>query len=682
MEIGTEISKKIRAAIKAKLQELGAYVDEELPDYIMVMVANKKSAQQMTDDLSLFLGNNTIRFTVWLHGVLEKLRAIAVEPTSLRPQLYSDASAGSSKSRVIGEDEKKCDEARVLALSERTEPRISSSTHDHHSRASSEKNSSRLTSAVKPLMEPNPAEAIIDIKPDLDDDLIVEDHVEASVTSGGQHLVTVEAPCVRAAPGSSSRGLGRVPDRSTEGQSGYTYGRSSRAVECGSKEFSRKRKAPVASSVVRVQRRGDDSEIDEGDDDDDDEEEYELKSSGLSSRVSLPAKPERKPSLPPAKQANKNLILKAISEAQQSITKTTGYTGSYTSIPQRQTVPVAPRTRSSSEEMNSAIRLVNEHLQGLIPADSNPTRPLAEARSLCPRLQLDVPEEEDLGHQNEYELQLYEVSKLKAIDTRSFIMRKPEVEQTSSVRSRLGSTVQEELHASAPRMVQPREREALHPVSPKFIVTLDGVPSPLATQGDQDMGLDEDRSTDAPVTHKQSVHHRLQEDTGNADEETIDIDEMDRDEDTTPEKRQKVMERCKFWPVCKSGDECMYHHPIAKCKTFPSCKFGDKCLFIHPNCKYDAKCTKPECPFTHVSKSGPTHQLPQPACSQYSSICRFFPECKKMDCLFYHPKPCRFAHQCKRSGCTFYHPPSSVPPRHALKWTKPQSRYWTEKEHL
>ncbi|KAL7872627.1 hypothetical protein SRHO_G00076100 [Serrasalmus rhombeus] len=85
MEIGTEISKKIRAAIKGKLQELGAYIDEELPDYIMVMVANKKNAQQMADDLSLFLGSNTIKFTVWLHGVLEKLRSAAVEPSSLRP---------------------------------------------------------------------------------------------------------------------------------------------------------------------------------------------------------------------------------------------------------------------------------------------------------------------------------------------------------------------------------------------------------------------------------------------------------------------------------------------------------------------------------------------------------------------------------------------------------------------
>lgn len=50
-------------------------LDEELPDYIMVMVANKKSAQQMADDLSLFLGNNTIKFTVWYVSTAIKIRA-------------------------------------------------------------------------------------------------------------------------------------------------------------------------------------------------------------------------------------------------------------------------------------------------------------------------------------------------------------------------------------------------------------------------------------------------------------------------------------------------------------------------------------------------------------------------------------------------------------------------------
>ena len=33
----------VRSAIKAKLIELDAYVDDELPDYIMVMVANDRN---------------------------------------------------------------------------------------------------------------------------------------------------------------------------------------------------------------------------------------------------------------------------------------------------------------------------------------------------------------------------------------------------------------------------------------------------------------------------------------------------------------------------------------------------------------------------------------------------------------------------------------------------------------
>lgn len=34
--VTNEIRNKIKCAVKAKLQEIGAYVDEELPDYIMV----------------------------------------------------------------------------------------------------------------------------------------------------------------------------------------------------------------------------------------------------------------------------------------------------------------------------------------------------------------------------------------------------------------------------------------------------------------------------------------------------------------------------------------------------------------------------------------------------------------------------------------------------------------------
>lgn len=68
--------------MKAKLVELGSgaagYIDDELPDYVMIMVANKRSKDQMIGDLSLFLGKNTDTFVNWLHQVLDKLQEVTL----------------------------------------------------------------------------------------------------------------------------------------------------------------------------------------------------------------------------------------------------------------------------------------------------------------------------------------------------------------------------------------------------------------------------------------------------------------------------------------------------------------------------------------------------------------------------------------------------------------------------
>uniref|UniRef100_A0A9J7ZUD5 Zinc finger CCCH domain-containing protein 14 n=1 Tax=Cyprinus carpio carpio TaxID=630221 RepID=A0A9J7ZUD5_CYPCA len=666
MEIGTEISKKIRTAIKGKLQELGAYVDEELPDYIMVMVANKKNPKQMADDLSLFLGNNTITFTVWLHGVLDKLRSVAAEPTSLRPSVLH------SETSIPAENSRRGAEPRGLSVSssrsDKLERRVSSSAHENcTSRRGSSERPSRLTSTVKPLIEAS-SEAVIDIKPDLDDDLIGYDLLEQSLTS--QALYSRSAADRPRPALESSRQTADAYRSSdvTRGQerSGSSHSRGYRSSAESSRELSRKRKAPVASSVFRVHRdheRGQESD-DLNEEEDEEEEDY-----GLASKVSLPSKPERKPSLPPAKQANKNLILKAISEAQESINKTTSYT-----VPQRQMVPVAPRTRLASDEMNNAaIRLVQEHLHALTPQD---TLHNTQSIALASRLQLELPEEDSREQLREYQLQILEAARLNALDTRSFIIRKPELEQTPPVRSRASAVNQTEDPPITSRMVQARERaEVVEAASPKFIVTLDGVPSPLANRTDQEMEPEDEfnMTSDLPENNgpKPAVHLRLGTELLNTgDRELGEVEDMEVE--SVQAKRQKLPERCKFWPACKSGDECLYHHPNTQCKMFPNCKFGNKCLFIHPNCKFDSKCTKTDCPFTHVSrrlKSNPTRADPAPA----STVCHFFPECKKLDCPFYHPKPCRFAAQCKRADCTFYHPAVAVPPRSALKWTKTQS---------
>ncbi|KAG5325166.1 ZC3HE protein, partial [Pseudoatta argentina] len=76
---GIEVTNQLRSAIRAKLMELGVHYDEELPDYILVMVVNKKSRQQMHNDLNLFLEDCTTVFVDWLHDqVLKKLQKVTV----------------------------------------------------------------------------------------------------------------------------------------------------------------------------------------------------------------------------------------------------------------------------------------------------------------------------------------------------------------------------------------------------------------------------------------------------------------------------------------------------------------------------------------------------------------------------------------------------------------------------
>ncbi|XP_046503055.1 zinc finger CCCH domain-containing protein 14 isoform X5 [Equus quagga] len=578
MEIGTEISRKIRSAIKGKLQELGAYVDEELPDYIMVMVANKKSQDQMTEDLSLFLGNNTIRFTVWLHGVLDKLRSVTTDPSSLKSSDTNifDNNVPSNKSSFSRGDERR-HEAAVppLAVSstrpEKRDSRVSTGSQEQKTtsvrQTYDDGAATRLMSTVKPLREPAPSEDVIDIKPE-PDDLIDED-----LNFVQENPLSQKKPTVTLTYGSSRPSIEIYrPPASRNADSGAHLNRlqfqqqqnsihavkqldmqNSRVYETGrlcepevlnsleetyspffrnnaekmsiEEENFRKRKLPVVSSVVKVKKFNHDGEEEEEDDD------CGSRTGSISSSVSVPAKPERRPSLPPSKQANKNLILKAISEAQESVTKTTNYS----TVSQKQTLPVAPRTRTSQEE------LLAEMVQG---------------QSRTPRISPPVKEEEIKG-------------------------------------------------------------------------------------------------------------------------DNIEKSQAEMSELSVAQKPEKLLERCKYWPACKNGDECAYHHPVSPCKAFPNCKFAEKCLFVHPNCKYDAKCTKPDCPFTHMSRRipvlPPKPAVTTPAPPSSSQLCRYFPACKKMECPFYHPKHCRFNTQCTRPDCTFYHPTITVPPRHALKWIRPQT---------
>ncbi|XP_067847978.1 zinc finger CCCH domain-containing protein 14 isoform X2 [Heptranchias perlo] len=699
MEIGTEISRKIRTAIKGKLQELGAYADEELPDYIMVMVANKKSQEQMAEDLGLFLGSNTVKFTVWLHGVLNKLRSVTVEPTSLKEQSnYTDSNvfpSEKSQAAVSGSTDQSSDDVRILAvsstLSEKNDFRVSTSSLQEQTMpnvrtTSVERSTSQLTSTVKPLMEPVSSEAVIDIKPE-PDDLIDEDLniLQELPSSKKKPMVTVTYNVSRPSfeafrPEENVSHPCRATENSTQsfrmsqnnaqpcklGESnlhGYrplettghayrsyesslqTYNRLSESdvqVYRSSKsnsdrssrddESSKKRKASIISSVVKVNKTSD------GEEDDDD---YSSRTGSLPSSISVPAKPERRPTLPPSKQANKNLILKAITEAQKSVSKTT----SYTPVSQRQTVPVAPRTRAIRE--SNEIEVIN--------AEDKP-----QQHGLQPQI-----------NTAEQPVQKYYLQPIEARpggDTRSFILKKPVLEGVEPQLQGKAAIYVEGVSTEQDRVVQTKDQHDCEESSPKFIVTLDGIPSPPGYISEQEE--ETEPMEQGGLLQEAGRKYRLSIQTV---AQTLRESDEEIEDSGFQVKRQKVLERCKYWPACKNGDECMYHHPVASCKTFPKCKFGDKCLFIHPNCKYDSKCTRPDCPYTHASRrSAAVPKQPAPVTSPGSSLCRFFPDCKKVECPFIHPKPCRFSTHCKRADCTFYHPAVTLPPRHALKWTRSQ----------
>ncbi|XP_024592032.1 zinc finger CCCH domain-containing protein 14 isoform X6 [Neophocaena asiaeorientalis asiaeorientalis] len=682
MEIGTEISRKIRSAIKGKLQELGAYVDEELPDYIMVMVANKKSQDQMTEDLSLFLGNNTIRFTVWLHGVLDKLRSVTTDPSSLKSSDTNifDSNVPSNKSSFSRGDERR-HEAAVppLAVSstrpEKRESRVSTSSQEQKAtnvrQTYDDGAATRLMSTVKPLREPAPSEDVIDIKPE-PDDLIDED-----LNFVQENPLSQKKPTVTLTYGSSRPSIEIYrPPASRNADSGAHLNRlqfqqqqnsihaakqldiqTSRIYETGrlcepevlnsleetyspffrnssekmsiEEENFRKRKLPVVSSVVKVKKFNHDGEEEEEDDD------CGSRTGSISSSVSVPAKPERRPSLPPSKQANKNLILKAISEAQESVTKTTNYSAG------------------------------------------------TQQRQLLSRLQIDPVVAETLQISQDY----YDMESMVHADTRSFILKKPKLSEEIVVapNQESGMKTADTLRVLSGHLMQTRDLvQPDKPASPKFIVTLDGVPSPPGYMSDQeeDMSFEGMRPAHhtaasheglAGLLHPQQLHllsRQLEDPDGS-------FTNAEMSELSVAQKPEKLLERCKYWPACKNGDECAYHHPVSPCKAFPNCKFAEKCLFVHPNCKYDAKCTKPECPFTHMSRRipvlPPKPAVTTPAPPSSSQLCRYFPACKKMECPFYHPKHCRFNTQCTRPDCTFYHPTITVPPRHALKWIRPQT---------
>lgn len=288
------------------------------------------------------------------------------------------------------------------------------------------------------------------------------------------------------------------------------------------------------------------------------------------------------------------------------------------------------------------------------------TVPEQRRMDVLSRLQPDPSSEAQLWRQEE------ETETRRPVDSRSFILKRPKITKDTTVQAIPPAPEQQ-----PGRLIQPRETVVPEkPPSPKFIVTLEGVPSPPGYISDQEPEEEPMCYTEQGEASAEPYNTLSRAELGFP----MLQDPPSTNESSDVQTKAKVPERCKYWPACKNAERCTYQHPTTPCKAFPKCRFAEKCFFIHPNCKFDAKCTKADCPYTHASR-----RMPAPLVKPVAHIppvvqqCRFFPACKKTECPFYHPKHCRFSSHCTRPDCEFYHPTIRVPPRHALTWTRAQT---------
>ncbi|XP_054710266.1 zinc finger CCCH domain-containing protein 14-like [Uloborus diversus] len=543
MEASLKVTDEIRAAIKRKLAEFDAFIDDELPEYIMILIANKRSREQINKHLSLFLGKDTVNFTLWLENLLQSLKA-----TSKESSVTSKESVGETETDAKPNED--CDVLNYDPNEQGEELGCDESTNSSFSNAPSIKVNVDSKSVKTPLPEePN-----------------------------------VKEP--------RSRYGNQVQKRDALSESSHT-GLSSAIVSVDNKSPFRiseydPNKPDIVRSVSSVVRQA--------------REKYKAAN---------------------AIQTNK-LLLKAVNDATKSILNGKDINDYYKPTPIKvlaskfnsNAVKSAPSS-SALLNCNTEVDLISD-VPVMLPFDT-------EENDLEESSEESVAQDEESSHSRTI-----------------YFTSTPQPSSSSNLRVPA-------FDANQYSMIEPDEEDT---GQTHFYVTLEGVNiQSLKRKRDDDDDLIEDMEEDETV------------------EENVTFKKIETA--PVPEKKQKINEKCKYWPACKNSDQCLYHHPTIPCKCFPDCKFGDKCLYVHPNCKFDALCSRKDCPYTHISKRKlPAATLPVRMVSMkmkpVKAMCKFFPKCTSRNCPFVHPKPCRYGTDCRLPACVFSH--FQIPSRNQLKW--------------
>ncbi|KAL1505412.1 hypothetical protein ABEB36_004984 [Hypothenemus hampei] len=630
--IGAEVGQKMRSAIKAKLMELDCYVDDELPDYIMVMVANRRTKSQMNEDLSLFLSNKTSIFVNWLHIVLKKLKQVTVT----NPQVYKkalkrkgeaettdvDVKVEKSQKKVKNEppstkSSNKLAENRKIIISSATKIENCYNGDDNFdipllSDVNDSVNEESLQEIEKKIRNvKNRLGLLVESDHENEDDpyrvksesidtednslsqnrkirILNEETVgsKESENKKNQHKrITFES-----SPEHPKSRLDKLDDESKNSfrnpSPERSFGKKRSVLERLGKRLgsSEKPVSRIDKSALRDHRSRSRSPL---------RKEILPSRLGVQSKVTVIKKPvpqepeveekvvrevqsaiKVKPRvLPPnVVQPNKNLLLKAVAEAQKSVAQT-------------------PR-------VGKEIRHTELFTKGFIEKRKASNNVLKTVN----KRQIEFSSSDEYDSEGEY-------------------IPKPIRNPARHVPSYVPSSKHRGQSISPEIMKQ------------QIVVTLDSTDSIEPKRGP------------SPIVF-------------NPPKETTGLSEKllrSNIPDALPILRcplpLKNKERCKYWPNCRQGDKCEFVHPSEICQTFPQCKFGSRCLFIHPKCKFGTSCTKRDCLYTH-----PSTGLKLSAGAAEIQNCKFFPNCNNIKCPFFHPKLCKFGKDCSNiAECTFSH---------------------------
>lgn len=653
-----EVSEKIKEAIKVKLVELGAYVDDELADYIIVMLANKKSQQSMTEDLSLFLGANTEKFTSWLTGLLRKLQIISDESSASKNKPSKTAEEVDNKPADI--EPVKKGQSETVPASGAAKDRKQYSTAEQQSAASKH-------AAVEPEIN------IHDEKDDFDEEPEGKKAGNNSSSSNVQPKESSKRDTEQPNANTKQSSERKIPTSRVEDKPLRTQ-RLSKESPSKVRESEPirppSRKRPLGSAIGAVLQN-------------DEDDSSELVHHSVASAVNV--KP-RKSSVPVDKQATASLLMKAINDAEGSLEKRRKKSHSFDDHASRdapkdarELLSASRKSRPRSSEADSDVLDGSEKIvisvanKGRSSKTSELSAESAIGRSIANLHSGNANSDEEgveLTSEDHAHLAVHSVFKKSSQGSSKQIQ--PQMVFTDEAN---------EGEASAALIDQDNASD-LSPANDntKFVITLNGVDENSLTAGS---GEKEGRNVGRVKPQRQaSASHDVSVVVGEEEND----EEMDDDEESKNSAR--ASERCKFWPNCKNGDECPFHHPSVQCKFFPRCQFGSKCMNIHPQCKFDASCTRPNCPYMHSSKpvsapslpfiiqplQVPVYPSPRSFAPAFGSPgtgkvqCKFYPNCSNPSCPFSHPKPCRYGNGCThKDTCPFEHP--RFPTKDQLNWT-------------